>query len=163
MNDKIYKALNEQIKHEFYSSFLYLSIASYFENVPLDGFTKWFRKQAQEEHQHGMKIYNYVNDRNMQVEIPAIDKAPAKFNSIQEIFEMALAHEKKVTHWIYEIYELAVKEKDHATHVFLQWFITEQVEEEKNAQDNLDQIILIGDNKAGLFVLDQDFDKKASK
>ena len=162
MNEKIYKALNEQIKHEFYSSFLYLSIASYFENVPLDGFTKWFRKQAEEEHEHAMKIYQYINDRNMQVEIPAIDKAPAKFNSIEEIFEMALAHEKKVTHWIYEIYDLAVKERDHATHVFLHWFITEQVEEEKNAQDNLDQIKLIGNDKAGLLILDQDFAKKAN-
>ncbi len=162
MNDKIYKALNEQIKHEFYSSFLYLAIASYFENVPLDGFMKWFRKQAQEEHEHAMKIYQYINDRNMQVEIPAIDKTPAKFNSIQEVFELALAHEKKVTHWIYEIYELAVREKDHATHVFLQWFIMEQVEEEKNAQDNLDQIKLIGDDKAGLFILDQEFAKKVS-
>lgn len=162
MNEQIYKALNEQIKHEFYSSFLYLSIASYFENVPLDGFTKWFRKQAEEEHEHGMKLYNYVNDRNMQVEIPAIDKVPAKFNSFQEIFEMALAHEKKVTQLIYQIYDLAVKERDHATHVFLHWFIMEQVEEEKAAQDNLDQIKLIGDDKAGLLVLDQEFAKKAS-
>lgn len=162
MNEKIYKALNEQIKHEFYSSFLYLSIASYFENVPLDGIMKWFRKQAEEEREHAMKIYDYINDRNMQVEIPAIDKAPVKFNSIQEIFELALAHEKKVTHWIYEIYDLAVKERDHATHVFLQWFITEQVEEEKNAQDNVDLIKLIGDDKSALLVLDQDFAKKAS-
>ena len=157
MNEKIFKALNEQIKHEFYSSYLYLSIASYFENVPLDGFMKWFRKQAEEEHEHGMKIYNYINDRNCQVELQAIDKVPFKFNSIEEIFELALAHEKKVTHWINEIYELALKEKDHATAIFLQWFITEQVEEEKNAQDNLDQIKLIGDDKAALFVLDQNY------
>lgn len=162
MNDKIYKALNEQIKHEMYSSILYLSIASYFENVPLDGMMKWFRKQAREEHEHAMKIYQYINDRNMQVEIPSIDKAPFKFNSILEIFELAQAHEKKVTHWINEIYDLAIKEKDHPTHVFLQWFITEQVEEEKNAQDNVDLIRLIGDDKSALLVLDQDFAKKSS-
>ena len=160
MNDKIYKALNEQIKHEFYSSYLYLSMASYFENIPLEGFTKWFRKQAQEEHEHGMKIYNYINDRNLQVDLQGIDKPPVKFKSVEDIFKQALAHEKKVTHWIYEIYELALKEKDHATHVFLQWFITEQVEEEKNAQDNLDQIQLIGDDKAALFVIDQNFAKR---
>lgn len=160
MNDKIFKALNEQIKHEFYSSYLYLSMASYFDNIPLDGMNKWFRKQAQEEHEHGMKIYNYINDRNMQVDLQGIDKPPAKFKSPEDIFKQALAHEKKVTHWIYEIYELALKEKDHATHVFLQWFISEQVEEEKNAQDNLDQIQLIGDDKAALFVLDQNFAKK---
>lgn len=160
MNEKIYKALNEQIKHELYSSFLYLSIASYFDNVPLNGMYLWFKKQAEEEHEHAMKIYQYINDRNMQVEIPAIAKPPAKFNSILEIFEQALAHEQKVTNWIYEIYDMAVESKDHATHVFLQWFITEQVEEEKNAQDNLDQIKLIGDDKAALFVLDQNFAKK---
>jgi len=162
MNEEIYQALNKQIKHEFYSSLLYLSIASYFDNIPLNGFKKWFLKQAHEEHEHGMKIYDYINDRNRQVEIPLIDKVPAKFNSIEEIFEIALAHEKKVTHWIYEIYDLALREKDHATHVFLHWFITEQVEEEKNAQDNLDQIKLIGDDKSALLVLDQDFAKKVS-
>lgn len=162
MNDAVYKALNEQIKNEFYSSFLYLSMASYFENIPLDGFASWFRKQASEENEHGMKIYRYINDRNMQVEIPSIEKAPVKFHSIQEIMEMALAHEKKVTHMIYHIYELALAEKDHATHVFLQWFISEQVEEEKNAQDNLDQIKMIGDDKAALLVLDQNFAKKSS-
>ena len=157
MNEKVYKALNEQIKHEFYSSNLYLSIASYFENIPLDGFKEWFRKQAEEEHEHGMKFYQYINDRNMQAEIPAIDKPPVKFASVQEVFEIALAHEKKVTHLIHEIYELAIKEKDWATSVFLHWFITEQVEEEKNAQDNLDQIKLIGDDKAALYVLDQNY------
>lgn len=159
MNEKIYKALNEQIKHEFYSSYLYLAMASYFENIPLDGFAKWFRKQADEEHEHGMKIYNYIIDRNLNVDLQSIEKPPATFKSIEEIFEMALAHEKKVTHWIYQIYELALQEKDHATHVFLQWFITEQVEEEKNAQDNLDRIKLIGDDKAALFVIDQNYMK----
>jgi len=160
MNEKIYKALNEQIKHELYSSFLYLSIASYFDNVPLSGMYQWFKKQAEEEHEHAMKIYQYINDRNLQVEIPAIPKPPAKFDSIIDIFEQALAHEKKVTKLIYDIYDLAVEHKDHATHVFLQWFITEQVEEEKNAQDNVDQIKLIGDDKTGLYVLDQTFAKR---
>lgn len=160
MNEKVYKALNEQIKHEFYSSYLYLSIASYFENIPLEGFAKWFRKQAAEEHEHAMKIYNYINDRNQNVDLQAIEKPPAKFKSIEEIMKMALEHEQKVTKWIYNIYDMAIKEKDHATHVFLQWFITEQVEEEKNAQDNYDQIVFIGDDKAALFVLDQNLGKR---
>lgn len=161
MNEKVLKALNEQIKHEFYSAYLYLSIASYFDNIPLEGIAKWFRKQSEEEHEHAMKIYNYIIDRNIHVDLQAIEKPQTKFNSIQEIFEKALEHEKKVTHWINQIYDLAVQEKDHATHVFLHWFILEQVEEEKNAQDNLDQIKLIGDDKAALFVLDQNFAKKA--
>lgn len=161
MNDKIFKALNEQIKHEFYSSYLYLSMASYFENIPLDGMAKWFRKQSEEEHEHGMKIYNYINDRNLQVDLQAIDKPPSKFKSAEDIFKQALAHEQKVTRLIHAIYELALKEKDHATRVFIEWFITEQVEEEKNAQDNIDQIQLIGNDRAALFVIDQSFDKKS--
>lgn len=161
MNEKIFTALNEQIKHEFYSSYLYLSIASYFENIPLDGFGKWFRKQAEEEHEHAMKIYNYIIDRNMHVDLRDIPKPPSKFKSISEVFELALEHEKKVTHWIHQIYDLAVKEKDHATHVFLQWFITEQVEEEKNANDNLDQINFIGNDKAAILVMDQNLGKRA--
>lgn len=160
MNDKVYKALNEQIKHEFYSSNLYLSIASYFENIPLDGFGKWFRKQAAEEHEHGMKIYNYIIDRNLNVDLHAIEKPKTNFKSIEEVFTLALEHEQKVTNWIHQIYDLAVQEKDHATHVFLQWFITEQVEEEKNAQDNLDLIKLIGDDKGALLVFDQNLGKR---
>lgn len=161
MDEKIFKALNDQIKHEFYSELLYLSIASYFENIPLEGFSKWFRKQADEEREHGMKIYQYLLDRNLHVDLHGIEKPTREFASIEEIFELALKHEKKVTHWIHQIYDLAIAEKDHATHIFLQWFISEQVEEEKNAQDNLDQIKFIGGDKAALFVLDQNFAKKA--
>lgn len=162
MKANIFKALNEQIKHEFYSSFLYLSMASYFENIPLEGFAKWFRKQSKEEHEHAMKIYNYLIDRNLHVDLQAIDKPTVKFNSIAEIFQMALDHERKVTKLIHDLYDLAQQEKDHATHVFLQWFITEQVEEEKNAQDNVDQIQFAENNKAAILVLDQDFERKAS-
>lgn len=161
MNKKIYNLLNEQIGHEFYSSNLYLSISSFFENIPLEGFSRWFRKQAKEELEHGMKIYDYLLDRNLHVDLPAIDKPVTKIESVEQAFTMALEHEKKVTQWLVAIYELAVAEKDHATHIFLQWFITEQVEEEKNAQDNLDRIKLIGNDKAALFVIDQNFQKSA--
>jgi ferritin len=162
MNDKVYQALNEQIKHELYSSHLYLSIESYFENIPLEGFAKWFHNQAKEEHEHAMKIYDYLIDRNLSVDMPAIDKPPVKFNSIEEAFELALNHERKVTQSIYRLYEMAMQEKDHATHVFLQWFITEQVEEEKNAMDNFDQIKFAAGNPAAILVLDQNFEKKVS-
>lgn len=161
LSEKVLKALNEQIKHEFYSSHLYLSMASYMENIPLDGFGKWFRKQAKEEHEHGMKIFDYIIDRNCHVEIPEIDKAPFKFKSVEDVFQQALAHEQKVTKLIHSLYELANKEKDYGTAVFLQWFITEQVEEEKNANDNIDQIKFNGDNRAGLFVLDQNFGNRS--
>ena len=161
MNEKVLKALNDQVKHEFYASFLYLSIASYLENIPYDGFGKWFRKQAEEEHEHAMKIYNYIIDRNCHVDLQAIDKPLVKFKSVLEVFELALEHEQKVTKYIHHLYELANKEKDYGTAVFLQWFITEQVEEEKNANDNVDQVRLVADDPTGLFVLDQNFSKKA--
>lgn len=160
MNEKIIKALNEQITHEFFSSNLYLSIASYLENIPLDGFAKWFKKQAKEEHEHGMKIYEYLLERNLHAELQAIPAPTVKFNSVEEVFQMSLEHERKVTHLIHRIYDLAIQEKDHATHVFLQWFITEQVEEEKNANDNLDLIKLIKDDISALLVLDQNFGKR---
>lgn len=162
MNAKVFKALNEQIKHEFYSSFLYLSMASHLENIPLEGMATWFKKQAQEEHEHGMKIYDFIHDRNRQVELYGLDKPPSKFKSVEQIFEQALAHEQKVTQWIHKIYDLASKEKDHATTTFLHWFITEQVEEEKNANDNLDQIKLVGNDKAALLILDQSFANKGN-
>lgn len=160
MKEVIYKALNDQIRHELFSSHLYLSIASYFENIPLEGFYKWFRKQADEEHEHAMKIYDYLLDRNLHVHMQAIERPPVEFKSIEECFQLALEHEKKVTHWIHQLYELAWTEGDHATHVFLQWFITEQVEEEKNATDNLDQIMFAGNDPAAILVLDQNFQKK---
>ncbi|MBA3956768.1 MAG: ferritin [Parachlamydiaceae bacterium] len=162
MNDKIFKALNEQIKHEFYSANLYLSMASYFENIPLEGFSKWFLKQSEEEREHGMKIYTYITDRNLHVHMHAIDQPTIKFKSPEEAFTMALEHEQKVTQYIHQLYELATKEKDYATQVFLQWFITEQVEEEKNAQDNLDRIKLVGSDKAALFIIDQKLGALAS-
>lgn len=162
MNEAVFKALNDQIRHELFSSHLYLSISSYFENIPLEGFSKWFRKQAEEEHGHAMKLYDYILDRNLHVHMQAIEKPPVEFSSIEECFQMALEHERKVTRWIHHIYELALAERDHATHVFLQWFITEQVEEEKNAMDNLDQILFAGDDRAAILVLDQNFLKKIS-
>lgn len=160
MNEKIFKALNEQIKHEFYSAYLYLSMASYFETIPLEGFSKWFRKQSQEEYSHGMKIYDYIIDRNCHVDLQAIEKPPVAFNSIEDVFQQALNHEQKVTSLIHQLYDLAIQEGDHATRVFLHWFIEEQVEEEKNANDNLDQVKFNGDDRAGLFVLDQNFSKR---
>src|SRR5690348_15607164 len=122
MNEKVYKALNEQIKHEFYSAYLYLAMASYFDNVPLEGFYKWFRKQSDEEYSHGMKIYEYILERNCHVHLQPIEAPPADFNSIEEVFQMALDHEKKVTQLIHSLYDLAIEEGDHATRVFLHWF-----------------------------------------
>jgi len=155
INQTIQDALNEQIKHELESAYLYLSMAAYFESVNLQGFAHWMRLQHQEETAHGMKLFNYLNDRGGRVHLQAIEQPKTDFQSSLEVFEQALAHEKKVTALINNLYDLAIKQNDHATQIHLQWFITEQVEEEKNAQDVVDKLKMAADHPGALFLLDQ--------
>ena len=128
-------ALNAQIQKEIASSYLYLAMAAYCEKQNLPGFAKWLKVQAQEEQGHAMRIYEYVNDRGGTVVLQAIEQPPITFGKPVEVFEAVLKHEQKVTASINDLYTLAVKENDYATQAMLQWFITEQVEEEKNASD----------------------------
>ncbi len=155
INQTIQDALNEQIKHELESAYLYLSMAAYFESVNLQGFAHWMRLQHQEETAHGMKLFNYLNDRGGRVHLQAIEQPKTDFQSSLEVFEQALAHEKKVTALINNLYDLAIKQNDHATQIHLQWFITEQVEEEKNAQDVVDKLKMAADHPGALFLLAQ--------
>ncbi len=155
INQTIQDALNEQIKHELESAYLYLSMAAYFESVSLQGFAHWMRLQHQEETAHGMKLFDYLNDRGGRVILQAIEQPKTDFQSSLEVFEQALAHEKKVTALINNLYDLAIKQNDHATQIHLQWFITEQVEEEKNAQDVVDKLKMAADHPGALFLLDQ--------
>ncbi|MCD6376521.1 MAG: ferritin [Caldisericaceae bacterium] len=149
------KALNDQITHEFYSEYLYLAMASYCDSIDLGGFANWFISQAEEEHQHAMKLFKYVQDREGHVELGAIEKPEHNYNDITDLFEKVLQHEQKVTQSINDIYEMAVKEKDYPTQVELEWFIKEQVEEEKQVSDILKQLKWVKDNPALLFMLDQ--------
>jgi ferritin len=155
INQTIQDALNEQIKHELESAYLYLSMAAYFESVNLQGFAHWMRLQHQEETAHGMKLFNYLNDRGGRVRLQAIAQPQTDFASSLEVFEQALTHEQKVTALINNLYDLAIKHNDHATQIHLQWFITEQVEEEKNAQDVVDKLKMAADHPGALFLLDQ--------
>ncbi len=155
LNHKLQTALNEQIKNELYSAYIYLSMSAYFESVNLPGFANWMRKQSQEEVNHAMKIFDFIHERGGRVELQAIDQPPVSFESPLKVFEMALEHEKKVTAMIHDLYKLAEEEKDYPTQVMLHWFIDEQVEEEKSASDVVEQLKRIGDDGVGLLLLDQ--------
>jgi ferritin len=146
--------INDQIRNELYSAYLYLSMSAYFEAANLHGCAHWMRVQSQEEVSHAMKFFEFVFDRGGRVVLQAIDQPPVDFKSPLDIFQQTLQHEQKVTAMINHIFELAVKENDYATQTFVQWFITEQVEEEKNASQILDQLKAIGDQPAALFMLD---------
>jgi len=150
------KALNEQVNAELYSSYLYLSMSAYFQNLNLSGFASWMKAQAQEELFHAMKFYNYVYERGGKVVLQAIVAPPTEWESPLAAFEAALAHEQKVTGLINDLVNLAIEEKDHATNNFLQWFVSEQVEEEDSVGEVVNKIKLIGQASGGLFMLDRD-------
>jgi ferritin len=147
-------AINQQINAEMYSSYLYLSMATYFESISLGGMSNWMRQQAQEEMFHGMKMFDFVCERGGRVNLRAIDEPPSEWSSVLDVFENVLAHEQKVTGLINDLVNLALDERDHATNIFLQWFVSEQVEEEDTAGGLVDKLKLIGNDANGLFMLD---------
>ena len=147
--------LNDQIKHELYSSYLYLSMSTHCEEVNLGGFAAWLRLQAQEELGHAMKIRAYIEDRGGRVLLQSIDQPPAEFSTPLELFKQILEHEKHISALIHRLYELSLKENDYPTQVMLQWFITEQVEEEKTAGTIVEQLKMIGESKGQLMMVDR--------
>ena len=155
MNTKLLNEMNEQINKEIYSGYLYLAMAAHFETQNLGGFAKWMEMQAKEELEHGMKFYSFLNEMGEKVELKAIDQPQTSFGSPTEVFEQVLDHEKYVTSRIHMLYELALAEKDYATEVFLQWFVKEQVEEEKNATEILESLKMAGESGNFLFMLDR--------
>jgi ferritin len=155
LSDRMLEALNKQVNAEFYAAFIYLSMATYFEEANLPGFAHWMEKQYAEEVEHAMKIYEYINDRGGRVKLMAIDQPPVDFESSLDIFEKALAHEQKVTGMINDLSAIAEEEKDRATAVFLHWFIDEQVEEEKSVGEIIETLKMIGDKGHALIMLDR--------
>jgi ferritin len=153
-------AINEQIKNELYSSYLYLAMSAYCEANNLPGFAHWLRVQSQEEIEHAMKFFGFVNERGGRVVLEAIDKPPVEFESPVKIFEETLIHERKVTAMINSLYELALEEKDYASQVMLHWFIDEQVEEEANASYILDTLKAVGEKGQALVMLDRELAKR---
>jgi len=156
-------AINEQIKNELYSAYLYLSMSAHFEAHNLAGFAHWLRLQTLEEQEHAMKFFDYVHDRGGVVKLQAIDQPPAEWKSALELFQQVLEHEQKVTAMIHRLYELAVKENDYATQIMLQWFITEQVEEEKNATEIIESLKLIDTHGTAVLMLDKQLGKRGKE
>jgi ferritin len=156
LSDRMQKALNGQLNAEIYSSYLYLSMNAYFKSANLDGFANWMNVQAQEELMHAMKFYDFIHQRGGRVLLTAIDTPPTDWDSPLSVFEDTLQHEQKVTGFINELVEIAMEERDHATQIFLQWFVTEQVEEEENVGSVLEQLKLLGDARQGLFMMDRE-------
>ncbi len=157
IKERMQGALNEQINAEFYSSYLYLSMSAYFQSLDLSGFANWMRVQAQEELMHALKIYDYVHERGGKVALRQIDSPPVEWDSPTAAFEHVYEHEQKVTGLINGLVDLAIEEKDHASNNFLQWFVSEQVEEEASANAVLQKLKLMGQVGNGLFMLDQEF------
>jgi ferritin len=159
----IQDAINEQINKELYSSYLYLSMAAYFENKNLPGFAKWMYVQADEERTHGMKFFQHLLERGGKVELKTIVQPGVEWNTSLEVFKQVLDHEMMVTASINSLYELALKEKDYPFQILLQWFITEQVEEEKNASDIIQKLELIESRETAVLMLDHALGKRGKE
>ena len=154
IGDNLRDALNQQITNELGAAYFYLSMAGYFENRSLPGFASWMRLQHQEESAHAMKIFNFVTDRSGRVTLGPIDAPASEFDSVEAAIAQALEHERMVTEQIYSLHEVAQRERDYAAHVLLEWFAEEQVEEEKTLEELLDHVRMVGDDGAGLLILD---------
>ncbi len=160
LKPKMQEALNRQINAELFSSYLYLSMAAYFESAGLGGMAGWMQVQAAEEQNHAMRLFAFVNERDGRVLLDAIDKPKADWSAPLEAFQEAYQHEQKVTALINDLVDLATGEKDHATVSFLQWFVNEQVEEEATARAICDKLKLVGDNGPALLMMDAELARR---
>jgi ferritin len=153
-------AMNEQINKELFSAYLYLSMAAYFEDKNLSGFANWMRVQAEEERQHAMKFFDFIQERGGRVLLKGIDAPKTDWSSSLEVAQEVAEHEAKVTASINSLYELALQEKDYPGQVMLQWFISEQVEEEKHAGEIVAALKLIEDRGTAVLMLDHQLAKR---
>lgn len=156
------KAINEQINREFYSSYLYLSMATYLADKNLTGMAQFMKVQAQEEITHAMKMYDYVEEQGGRVLLDAIDKPDTEFDGVLGVFKKSYEHEQFVTKNINNLVDLAIKESDHATKVFMDWFVSEQVEEEATFDAIVKKLELIGDNGHGILMIDDQLGARQS-
>jgi len=154
-NEQLHSAVNDQITHELGAELQYLAMSFWFERDNLHGMAAWFKKQAIEEHEHALKIVGFMNDWDMPITLKSPPDPITEFDSSESIFKAALAHEEKVTSQIISIFTMARKASEWHIEVAFQWFITEQVEEEVNARDNLAKIRMVGNNPAALLEFDR--------
>jgi len=156
MDKKMEKEMNAQINRELFSAYLYLSMVVYLEAENLNGFAHWMRIQAMEEMTHAMKFFNHMSERGGKIVLEALEKPAVKISSIKDVFEQALQHEKYITKSINNLYAMAKKENDNAILIFLEWFVTEQVEEEKNATEIIGKLKYTGERGEGILMLDKE-------
>ncbi len=161
LSQKMQVAINDQINKEIYSAYLYLSMATWFEEQDLPGAANWVFWQYKEELEHGEKLIQYVNDRGGRVLLAAIEQPPTSWDSLVTVFEEVLAHEQLVTASINNLVDIALEERDHNTNNFLQWFVAEQVEEEASASDVLRQAKMVLESRGGVFMLDRELGNRA--
>ncbi len=153
IDEELLNELNKQLNSELYSAYLYLSMAAYFDYKGLKGFAHWMKKQAQEEVEHAMKFYEYINDRGGRVVLEAIEKPPTDWKTVTDVFRHALEHERRVTERIHRLVDLARKHDDKPTEVFLIWFVEEQVEEEKMFSEILQLLEYAGETPQAILML----------
>ena len=156
LSEKLEKSLNDQITFEFYSSYTYLAMSAFCESSDLSGFANFFRVQAKEELDHAMKLYDYVFQKGGKVVLVEIEQPKKEYDSMVDLFETGLSHERIVTNRIYDITDIATEEREHATISFLKWFIDEQVEEENNFNSLLKKVKRCENNSAALYMLDDE-------
>lgn len=156
------EALSEQLNREFYSAYLYLAMAAHCSHENFNGAASWFQLQYEEEHTHGTKIYDYLDDQGVKVKLLAVGEPPSEFGSISDVFEASLAHERDMTAVLNELSDLALKEKDHATYNLLQWFVNEQVEEEATLGDIIGKLTMVGSDGYGLLMIDNELGSRTA-
>ncbi|MEP7145746.1 MAG: ferritin [bacterium] len=154
LTQKLQDALNEQINKEFFAEYLYLSMSAYLESIEMEGFANYFNIQAQEEHFHAMKMFNFVHDKGGRVILKSLNEPKSEFTSVLDVIEESLAQEKFVTRSINDLMDIAIKENDHSVKSFLEWYVDEQVEEESTISKLLAKLRLINGEGLGLLTLD---------
>lgn len=154
LKENLNQALSEQVNAEYYSAYLYLAMSAYCDRAGFKGFANWLFVQAQEETAHGTHLYQHILDRGAAPQFAEIQCPPAQFDGLADLFQKVLTHEQYVTERINKIASLAMAEADHATYIFMQWYVNEQVEEESSADEILQKLKFIGDNVSMLYTLD---------
>jgi len=154
------EAFNEQINWELYSAYLYLSMSAYFLSIHLNGFANWMRVQATEEVTHAMKFFDFINERGGRITLLEAKAPPKEWESPLAAFGDAYEHEQFVSSRIHDLVNLALEEKDHASNNFLQWFVSEQVEEEASVDEVAQKLKLIGNDGGGLFMIDRELSER---
>ena len=163
LKKNVLAALNAQINAELYSAYIYLGMSAWCESQNLPGFASWMRRQFEEEQSHALKIFDYVHDQGGAVVLTAIAQPPKTYKSLRDVWETTLKHEKHVTALIHKLYALAQEEQDFATQALMQWYVTEQVEEEKNASAILEQVKMVGPHSSAVFFIDRHVAKGREK